>query len=218
MPTSARRKPGRPPAAKADETRQRILLAAREVFSERGYDGATFQAIALRADLTRPAINHYFASKRGLYREVAERTNELVVRFASEQAEGETTLIGRLAVFITSITRADIANPSGAAFLITTVLESQRHPELSRTENEAIRIAREFLGRAVQDAFERDELALGTDVNSLIETLLVLLCGVGFYAGYVRSLEETEAITDTLRQLLAGALWRARDLSEDVPV
>jgi AcrR family transcriptional regulator len=218
MPTSARRKPGRPPAAKADETRQRILLAAREVFSERGYDGATFQAIALRADLTRPAINHYFASKRGLYREVAERTNELVVRFASEQAEGETTLIGRLAVFITSITRADIANPSGAAFLITTVLESQRHPELSRTENEAIRIAREFLGRAVQDAFERDELALGTDVNSLIETLLVLLCGVGFYAGYVRSLEETEAITDTLRQLLAGALWRAQDLSEDVPV
>jgi TetR/AcrR family transcriptional regulator, repressor for uid operon len=211
MPTSASRKPGRPPAGKADDTRKRILLAAREVFSERGYDGATFQAIAVRADLTRPAINHYFASKRGLYREVADQTNELVIRFGAAQAERETTLIGRLAVFIRFVMRSDFENPSGAAFLITTVLESQRHPELSRTENEAVRIAREFLGRAVKDAVEHDELAFGTDVNSLVETLLVLLCGVGFYAGYVRSLEETEAITDTLRQLLAGQLWRPKN-------
>ena len=42
------------------------MRAAREVFSELGYDAATFQAIAIRADLTRPAINHYFASKRVL--------------------------------------------------------------------------------------------------------------------------------------------------------
>jgi len=33
------------------------VRAAREVFSELGYDAATFQAIAIRADLTRPAIN-----------------------------------------------------------------------------------------------------------------------------------------------------------------
>ena len=49
------------------------------MFSERGYDAATFQAIAIRADLTRPAINHYFSSKQLLYREVVDRTNELVV-------------------------------------------------------------------------------------------------------------------------------------------
>jgi AcrR family transcriptional regulator len=67
LPTASRR-PGRPPAAKADDTRKRILHAARQVFSERGYEGATFQAIALHADLTRPAINHYFSSKRALYR------------------------------------------------------------------------------------------------------------------------------------------------------
>ena len=54
MVQPASRGPGRPPAAKAAETRKRILRAAREVFSERGYDAATFQAIAIRADLTRP--------------------------------------------------------------------------------------------------------------------------------------------------------------------
>ena len=66
---------GSSPAAKAAETRERIIRAAREVFSELGYDAATFQAIAVRADLTRPAINHYFASKRVLWGEVVGQTN-----------------------------------------------------------------------------------------------------------------------------------------------
>src|ERR1700759_455288 len=80
VPYIATRGPGRPPAAKAAETRERIVRAAREVFSELGYDAATFQEIAVRADLTRPAINHYFKSKRVLYQVVVERTNELVVQ------------------------------------------------------------------------------------------------------------------------------------------
>jgi TetR/AcrR family transcriptional repressor of uid operon len=38
-----------------------------------------------------------------------------------------------------------------------------------------------------------------------------VLCGVGFYAGYVRSPKETETFTETLRELLAGALWRPKN-------
>ncbi|HUE32295.1 MAG TPA: helix-turn-helix domain-containing protein [Mycobacterium sp.] len=208
MAPTASRRPGRPPAAKADETRKRILHAARLVFSERGYDGATFQAIAVRADLTRPAINHYFSSKRVLYREVVNQTNELVVVAAIRRAELETTLMGRLTAFISAAVRANSENPSASAFLVTTVLESQRHPELSTTENDAVRITREFLMRVVNDAIEHREVTADTDASVLAETLLVVLCGVGFYAGYVRSYQEMLAVTDVLRQLLEGALWR----------
>jgi AcrR family transcriptional regulator len=206
-PTSSRR-PGRPPAAKADETRKRILHAARLVFSERGYDGATFQAIAVRADLTRPAINHYFSSKRALYREVVNQTNALVVVAGIQRAERETTLVGRLTAFISAAVRVNSDNPSASAFLVTTVLESQRHPELSTTENDAVRISREFLMRVVNDAIEHRELAADIDASAVVETLLVVLCGVGFYAGYVQSHQEMLAITDVLRQLLEGALLR----------
>lgn len=208
LPT-ANRGPGRPPAAKADETRQRIVQAARLVFSERGYDGATFQAIAVRSDLTRPAINHYFPSKRVLYREVVQQTNELVINAGIRQAERETTLKGRLTAFISAAVRADSENPAVSAFLVTGVLESQRHPELSRLENDAVRISRDFLTAAVNEAIERGEVAADVDASALVETLLVVLCGVGFYAGYVRSYEEILAISDMLRQLLEGALWRS---------
>ncbi|WP_454561556.1 TetR/AcrR family transcriptional regulator [Mycobacterium haemophilum] len=208
MPSRVSRKPGRPPAAKADETRKRIVRVAREVFSERGYDGATFQAIAVRADLTRPAINHYFSSKRALYREVVDQTNQLVVAASIDQAKRETTLIRRVSVLINLAMQAHSDNPAASAFLVTNVLESQRHPELSHAENDAVRLSRDFLSWAVKDAIESGELASGIDAYSLTETLLVVLCGVGFYAGYLRSPKEMEAVTETLGQLLSGALWR----------
>ena len=130
--------PGRPPAAKAAETRQRIVQTAREVFSELGYDAATFQAIAVRADLTRPAINHYFASKRVLWSEVVEQTNALIVSAGMERAQNQTSLLGRLSAFFSVAMQADSEGRSAAAFLVTSVLESQRHPELRTGEQEAL--------------------------------------------------------------------------------
>lgn len=208
MSPTASRRPGRPPAAKADETRQRIIDAARLVFSERGYDGATFQAIAARADLTRPAINHYFATKRLLWREVLEQANALVIGAGIRRAERESTLVGRLTAFISAAVRANSGNPSVSAFLITAVLEAQRNPELTGAENDSVRISQEFLTRVVNDAIERQEVVGDIDASALVETLLVVLCGVGLYAGYVRSYEELLAVSDVLRRLLEGALWR----------
>ena len=184
------------------------MQAARLVFSERGYDGATFQAIAARADLTRPAINHYFSSKRVLYRKVLEQTNEAIIGTGIKQADRETTLVGRLTEFISAAVRANSENPSGSALIITGILESQRHPEWNKTENESVRIAREFLVRVVGDAIERGEVVAGIDESALIESLVVILCGVGLYAGYVESYQQMLAVTGVLRQLMEGALWR----------
>ncbi|MEE6178995.1 TetR/AcrR family transcriptional regulator [Mycobacterium sp. 050134] len=209
MSPTASRGPGRPPAAKADETRQRIVRAARLVFNERGYDGATFQEIASRADLTRPAINHYFPSKRLLYREVLAQANELVIGSAIREARWQTTLVGRLTAFISVAVSANAENPGVAAFLVTAVLESQRHPELSGIENDCVRLSREFLTGAVKDAIKHREVSADVEPSALVETLLVVLCGVGFYSGYIRSHEEMLAVTEILRQLLEGALWRA---------
>lgn len=207
VPYIATRGPGRPPAAKAAETRERIVKAAREVFSELGYDAATFQAIAIRADLTRPAINHYFASKRVLYRDVVEKTNELIVAAGMEKAQGETALLKRLSAFFSAAMQADSRDRSAAAFLVTSVLESQRHPELSRDEHNSLKTSRAFVTWAVTDAIERGELTTDTDVPTIVEMLVAVLWGMGFYAGYVGGHDELGAIVDTLERLLANKLW-----------
>jgi AcrR family transcriptional regulator len=208
---TASRGPGRPPAAKAAETRQRIVQAAREVFSELGYDAATFQAIAIRADLTRPAINHYFASKRVLWSEVVEQTNALVVSAGMSRAQGETSLVGRLSAFLAVAMQADSEDRSAAAFLVTSVLESQRHPELADDEHDSLKTSREFMSLAVNDAIKRGELATATDVNHLVEMLVAVMWGMGFYAGFVGNHDELASVVHKFELLMANKLWNLHE-------
>lgn len=208
VPHIASRGPGRPPAAKAAETRERILQAAREVFSELGYDAATFQAIAVRSDLTRPAINHYFSNKRVLYREVVEHTNSVVVQAGMERARSETTLLRRLSAFFSIAVQADTKDRSVAAFLVTSVLEAQRHPELSQDEHDSLIASRTFVRWAVDQAVEAGELTTDTDVDTLVEMLVAVMWGMGFYAGYVGTHDQLEAVIAQLELLLANKLWK----------
>ncbi|MGB8403297.1 MAG: TetR/AcrR family transcriptional regulator [Mycobacterium sp.] len=211
MPYIATRGPGRPPAAKAAETRERIVRAAREVFSELGYDAATFQAIAIRADLTRPAINHYFANKRVLYGEVLEQTNSMVVAAGRARAEGETSFLKRLSAFFISTMQAESDDRSAAAFLVTSILESQRHPELGQEEHNSLKNSREFVTWAVTEAIDGGELTTDTDVAGVVEMLVAVMWGMGFYAGYVGTNQELVGVLNRLELLLSNKLWKVAD-------
>src|SRR3954451_17319249 len=62
--TTARRR-GRRPAGQ--DTRTALIEAARAVFAENGYDGATVRAIATRAGVDAAMVNHWFGGKEGLF-------------------------------------------------------------------------------------------------------------------------------------------------------
>jgi AcrR family transcriptional regulator len=62
---TAKRRPGRRPGAA--DTRGQILAAARETFSEKGFDKATIRGIARQAGVDPALVHHYFASKEGLF-------------------------------------------------------------------------------------------------------------------------------------------------------
>jgi len=52
-----------------DEVRARMLGAAREVFAERGYAGATTKQIAIRAEVGEVLLFRHFGNKEGLFDE-----------------------------------------------------------------------------------------------------------------------------------------------------
>ncbi|MGP4020230.1 TetR/AcrR family transcriptional regulator [Saccharopolyspora sp. 5N708] len=49
------------------DTKAALLDAAREVFSEQGYDAATVRAIASKAGVDPAMVNHWFGGKEGLF-------------------------------------------------------------------------------------------------------------------------------------------------------
>lgn len=48
-------------------TRDRLLVAAREVFSEHGFQGATVREICRRAEVNVAAVNYHFSGKEALF-------------------------------------------------------------------------------------------------------------------------------------------------------
>ncbi|WP_345815756.1 CerR family C-terminal domain-containing protein [Paraburkholderia sp. PREW-6R] len=53
--------------ARGDETRNRIIEAAVDLFGEHGFDGASTRDIAARAGVNAPALQYYFENKEGVY-------------------------------------------------------------------------------------------------------------------------------------------------------
>lgn len=209
MPKTVRRGPGRPPAAKSAETRGRILLAAREVFGEVGYNAATFQEIAARADITRPAINHYYPSKHALYCQVVEQTNAAVIATGLDEAAREQSFHGRIQAFLEAAVRAADSEPAAAAFLVTSVWECQRHPELGSRDSDSLELTRSFALAAVRDGVAAGELSADLDVESAAEMLVAAFWGLGFYGSCVGSQGRLAAATDQFMHLLRVGDWLA---------
>lgn len=55
-----------------DQTRERLLSSALEIFAEKGFREATVREICAKADVNAASVNYYFRSKEALYVEVLE--------------------------------------------------------------------------------------------------------------------------------------------------
>ncbi|MFD4977614.1 TetR family transcriptional regulator, partial [Streptomyces sp. NPDC058424] len=60
MTGATARRRGRPRREEAADTRDRILTAAREEFSERGYEKTSVRGIAKTAGVDSALVHHYF--------------------------------------------------------------------------------------------------------------------------------------------------------------
>jgi AcrR family transcriptional regulator len=73
---------------KAEERRELILAAAAAVFGERGYVGATTDAVAKAAGVSQPYVVRMFGTKAALFQAVLERSlDRLIAEFRIEIAE-----------------------------------------------------------------------------------------------------------------------------------
>jgi AcrR family transcriptional regulator len=88
MPSVGRR-PGK------QDTRQAIVMAARQAFAEQGYESTSLREIARRAGVDPALVHHYFAGKPALYVEVINlgRDPRAIVEEVRGAAPGKGTLM-----------------------------------------------------------------------------------------------------------------------------
>jgi AcrR family transcriptional regulator len=71
-------------AERSETTRAALLSAARELFAEHGYAGASSKAIVAAAGVSRGALQHHFVDKQSLFAAVYEQVEREVVHATAE--------------------------------------------------------------------------------------------------------------------------------------
>jgi len=97
-----------------NNTRQRLLEAAGEVFAERGFQAATVKEICQRAEANIAAINYHFRDKTSLYAEVVRYTQERAKEKYVQALDSIQTPEERLQKFITTVLQRilDVGRPA----------------------------------------------------------------------------------------------------------
>lgn len=88
------RKRGRPPRTESADTRDRILTAAREEFSERGYDKTSVRGIAKAAGVDSALVHHYFGTKEQVFEAAVEVAFSPAVKARDTVLEGPLDDVG----------------------------------------------------------------------------------------------------------------------------
>jgi len=170
------------------------------VINERGYQAATFQAIARRAGLSRPTMHYYFSTREEVYDSLLCEACTLITDCIAE-AKREDTLLKQLSSFHRAANRLDFADRSVMRFIVAARMEVQRAPDDREGGSPVIAAVDAFYASIVADAIGRGEIPPATDAAAVVSMLLALFWGAGFYAGFVDRSEDGGAVRGIAKQL-----------------
>ncbi|MFN8178031.1 MAG: TetR/AcrR family transcriptional regulator [bacterium] len=138
------------------ETRDKILHAAREMFSKLGYEAVTMRAIADAIEYTPTAIYHHFANKQALVTELCHQDFDSLARHFL-QAASIADPVERIGAIGEAYLEFAIRYPNQYRFMFMTVLPEVAHSEefIAEHRDNPEKDAYAFLRRACEEAIEQ---------------------------------------------------------------
>jgi len=163
-------KPRRPTSrdAKREATRKRLLDAARELFSEYGYDAVSVSEIAKAAGVQHSLINTYFHAKAGLLYELVHENNAEQIERSRAALTVKGDVLARLRKLVDVWIKSDLADPRllavMEAYFWQWPAETEEHNR--RQRDAALEVAREILRKGIEAGEIRPDLDFGRWVDS----------------------------------------------------
>jgi AcrR family transcriptional regulator len=163
-----------------EETREKILHAARGLFLEHGYEAVTMRAIADAIEYTPTAIYHHFANKQALVSELCHGDFESLARHFVRAATIEDP-VERIRQVGEAYLDFAAKYPNHYRFMFMTPLPPVEHSEAFLAENQdnPEKDAYAFLRRACEEAIDCGKLRAGIeDPDELAQLLWGALHGL----------------------------------------
>ena len=103
------------------------MVAATELFADRGFTGTTVDAIAVRARVNKAMINYHFAGKHGLYTAILRRDFGWALARLAEQRLEPMRADARLAQFVAVFGDLHQRRPGLSAMMLREAMSGGRH-------------------------------------------------------------------------------------------
>jgi AcrR family transcriptional regulator len=204
-PPKPRRKPvGRPANVSADDTRRRIIDAARECFAAYGYTATTNRTIADRIGLTTASVYHHFGRKSDLMRAVFEATETELGGRMRAAVDGKQGMVAKIEALLDSTHETLAEDRSKAVFMFVVREEARRHVELSKIVFD--RTFAELSSEIVDQAIEDHEIA-ARDAKLVRGALAAITLGLAGL-GTDLSAEAHRTATEGCKRLIAATLFK----------
>jgi AcrR family transcriptional regulator len=108
--------------------REQILVTARDLFEEKGYDAVSMSDVAAAAKVTRGLVHHYFGSKRELYLAVVR---SVLAEAPTLVAAGETSSLEEMVQRNASLVLDYLSSNRGMLLAIAPSGDLGRDPEVA---------------------------------------------------------------------------------------
>ena len=159
---------GRPRARMTGrERREQLLRVGRELFAEKGFDGASIEEVAARAGVSKPVVYEHFGGKEGLYAVVVDRAMR--------------DLLDRLSAALSGGSPRELAERSALALLTYIEQESDGFRILSRDAGSgALSSLLNDVANQVEYVLVREfgERGIGTEYAAMYAQMLVGMVAV----------------------------------------
>ena len=149
---------GRPPKELAGEVEERILDAARNIFLQRGFEGASIDEIAKAARSGKPTIYARFPDKRALFTAVMRDMVARIERFKGDLLPAAGSIEERLVGVGLAVLRW-ILDSDRAELMRLAIAEVHRFPDLASSVSRSARdLSSEVGARFLREIVQSDEL------------------------------------------------------------
>ena len=217
MPRTPRPSSGNKHQQRTEETRRRLLRAARKVFARNGFEAARLEEIAQEAGHTRGAFYAHFKSKEDLFFALLEQQayehQTQLQRLLSPLSSREEKLYALREYYVTKA-----GDRSWSMLMLEFKLFAARHPKIRPKLAKTHRAIRQAFRQEIENLLPTMTCRQESAIRTVLEALLHGLTLEEAYDPLLINREDTERVLRRVFNLLTGPQEEERETEPALPI
>jgi len=163
--------------SKGDQTRERIIAKAAELFNQRGLEGTSLADLMEATGLEKGGIYRHFASKEAVAAEAFDYAWEAAFQERMRDLDTIAGSVDRLKRLIANFVDRCSSIPGGCPLLNTAIESDDGNPVLRERARQALGKWQNLLVSLINKGIQRQEIRSGVDPNRLATLIISFLEG-----------------------------------------